>query len=148
MTLDGELHKLTMVGSVPRGGRLGHDLQGNLFVAREGLLTAAWRLVRREGRDKTLTTIRSVLMSAEERLVDMANSRFVTTSNCDTETQELLRRVQMLHTALQHCACGIANLKVTYVTDASAQAGLDLVAQKAEGVIAKAKNLLDVLCQY
>ncbi|KAK9850102.1 hypothetical protein WJX84_009931 [Apatococcus fuscideae] len=44
---------LKTLGSIPPGGKLGHSLDNSLFVAKEGLLSSAWRIMLGEGRVKS-----------------------------------------------------------------------------------------------
>lgn len=137
MTLDSDLRQLTMIGLVPPGGRLGHTLDGRLVVTGNSRL---WRLAFRDGRDRTIAVVGHVLSSADERVCDMANSRFLAQPS-KPELTDLERRTDDLTRALSACTTGIQNLKITYASDASAQAGLDLAACKATAVVHRAQAL-------
>lgn len=139
--MEEEMHRLVIIGCIPRGGRLGHDTCGGLYVVMPGLWTSAWRSVRGEGRDRTLATIRAVLNAANERIMDYSHSRYVSDSESH-EAKDFWRKVQLLGGAMRQCLQGIQNLKVTYVTDASVQAGLDLLIQKGENIRARADEML------
>jgi len=144
MTLDDDLHQLTVVGSLPAGGKLGHNLDGKLFVSKPGFLGLAWRLLRGEGRDRTCETVQKVLTAAEERLLDLSHNRFLGERD-SPESYNLTSRVRMLTNALQLAKGGIINLKITYAADLSAQASLDLLLQKCSGILDRANSLSNLL---
>ena len=143
MTFDADIRCLTIVGCVPAGGRLGHDITGRAYVAMPGLAQSAWRTLSRDGRERTLTTVRQALESVDQRLTDMLDCARQT-----SRPSELSRRCQAACTALQLCRAGIANLKATYAADMSAQAGLDLTAAQAASVSDKAHELQQVLADH
>lgn len=140
MTFDHDIRTLTIVGCVPAGGRLGHDITGRAYVAVPGLAQTAWRTLCGDGRDRTLATVRLALESVDQRLSDMLDSAPHTNRPVD-----MARRVLAACTALQLCRAGIGNLKATYAADMSAQAGLDLLSAQATGVAEKAGELQALL---
>lgn len=138
---------LKTIGSVPPGGKLGHGLDNTLFVAKPGLLSSAWRIVLGEGRHKTNSTITCVLAAANERLLDMENSRFADGGACP-ERADLESRVEQLGECLQEASAGISNLQVTYATDCAAVAHLQVLHRKASLLILRATALSKSFNRY
>ena len=134
------LQKLVIIGSVPAGKRLCH-VDGKLFVDTDTFLSPVLRLIRREGRDRTIMSIRDVLGASDERLNDMMKSRNLDRETCP-DLCDLSRRADMLHRALRQCSMGIVNLKITYAADASAKASLELIEQNAVAILQKAQDLV------
>ena len=132
MTFDTDVRCLTIAGSVPAGGRLGHDITGEAYVAGAGVLQTAWRTVSGDGRCRTVVTIRRALESVGQRLHDMTDCQ---------HSPDLARRCSTLLRAVRLCERGIGNLRATYASDASTQAALDLAGQHAADVAGKAEAL-------
>lgn len=137
MTLDADLHNLTICGSVPPGKRLRHS-DGRLYIDNDNALMFAVRRLRGEGRYRTVCTIRNVLTSVEERLHDMSLAR-------DKTASDLMARTSMILRALHQCTNGIRNLQATYVGDPSTLAALELVLEKALTIKAKADQLAGLM---
>ena len=137
MTLDRDLHQLTVIGSLRPGLRLGHDLDGTLFVAKPGFLGTAWRIILGESRSRTCDTIRQALVATEERLADLQHI-FRLTGPVGSADEELTQRAAMLLQALTAAQGGVDSLRQTYAGDLSAQASLDLLAQRCSSVVKKA----------
>lgn len=140
MTLDHDLQNLTMVGSLPPGGRIVHR-DGRIYVEHTNPFNAVLRRLRGEGRDRTVASIRLVLTSVDERLTDMANSRMLQGDPESSSAADLGFRVAGINRALQQCSGGIRNLQATYVGDASTKAAIDLVLEKALAIAARADAL-------
>lgn len=81
-------------------------------------------------------------MSADERVLDTALlSQQLKEDHC----KALAQRTDAICSALNQCVNGIRNLQATYVSDASAQAGLALALQKASCVVDRAAALRSAL---
>lgn len=121
MTLDADLHNLVIIGRISTGNKLYHS-DGQLFIDNVTPWNGVSRFLRREGRDRTISSVKRALHSVEERIEDL-------TSSSEPVAHDALRyrRLTMILEALGDLPGGIDNLKFTYVSDASVQAALDLI---------------------
>ena len=140
MDFVGHISRLKTVGRVPPGGRLGHALDGSLFVAGDSVLANAWRLILGEGRHRTCSTVTALLAAANERLLDMERNRFLDERPCP-ERADLQDRAGQLAEALKDAGRGLENLEVTYATDCAAVAHLQVLRRKNALIIARADAL-------
>lgn len=126
MTLDEDLHNLAIIGGITIGKKLYHS-DGRLYIDDATPWKGIERLVRREGRDRTIASVKRALQSAEERMEDLTAGR---PESCALRT----RRLGMLRNALDGIPVGLDNLKFTYVSDTSVQAALDLLRRQAVSI--------------
>lgn len=131
MTLDEDLHNLVIIGSITTGKKLYH-CDGKLYIDDVAPWAGFTRLVMREGRDRSITSLKRALQSAEERVEDLTLITQVHSHNVDSICT---RRLRMIHDALAGVPAGIDNLKATYVSDTSVQAALDLLRRQARALI-------------
>ena len=133
MTLDEDLHNLVIIGGITTGKKLYHH-DGKLYIDDVAPWAGLTRLVMREGRDRTIVSLKKALQSAEERIEDLTFAPKGPTSQT--------RRLGMIHDALGNVPSGIDNLKATYVSDTSVQAALILLRRQALALIERL-NVLD-----
>lgn len=136
MTLDEDLHNLVIIGGITIGKKLYHS-DGRLFIDDVTPWNGLARLVRREGRDRTIASVKRALQSAEERIEDLTAGG-ESTDACALRT----RRLGMIHNALENIPVGLDNLKFTYVSDTSVQAALDLLRRQAFSIIRRLDELM------
>lgn len=121
MTLDADLHNLVIIGRISTGNKLYHS-DGLLYIDNVTPWNGVSRFLRREGRDRTIVSVKRALQSVEERIEDLTSSAEPLCHGCPRA-----RRLTMILDALGELPNGIDNLKFTYVSDASVQAALDLI---------------------
>lgn len=142
MTMDTIIHQLKVVGAVVPGERLSQTMDGTLCIPRPTCITKAWRILSGDGRQRTCACIRNLLAAANEQYLLISQSRFLDEGRGE-EHDRLVQSLQTLWHAANDCLEGIEALKVTYATDHSSVAHLDLLHTRCSMMVRNIRHAIN-----
>jgi hypothetical protein len=142
---------LTIIGKIPKGGRIRMDSYGNISLESESSTQPFLRWFWSRSRDRNMRDIKKVKDDAFEKTGDIMENKFLnifkhTNKPAESELEEHSKRVDQLNTlatALTQSLKGIENLRETYAADATTVSILGIMYNEIEEKVISIKSKVE-----
>lgn len=146
MSLDRILLNLKILGCVPAYGRIRRGSNGIIAIENDGWMSTIKRYLFSESRRVTVEEIIDIVNSANEKVTDLINSRFLERDEESRpifadEYKNVFEGMTLIHKELSAAVNGVENLKSTYHDDPMIISQLDII-------ITRMNFMINRVCQF